>query len=399
MSGAVVRPRVGPVTIFDSVPLDELRRRTSVKWRHYPPDVLPLFVAEMDVPQPEPVIRAVSDALRAGDTGYDEGGPLAEAFAGFAAERYGWDVDVPATRTVPDVMLGIVELLGLLTDPGDAVVINPPVYPPFRGFVEHAGRRVVTAPLRPDGRLDLEVLGEAFTQARSDGRRAAYLLCHPHNPTGTLHTAAELRAVGELAAQHGVRVVADEIHAPLIPTAADGSAPHFVPATTQIPDAIALHSASKAFNLAGLRAALAIPGPAAAHDLARLPELVGHGVMHLGAVAQAAALRDCGPWLDDVLRGLGDNQRLLAALLADAIPDAVWAVPEATYFAWIDLRAAPAVRAGADPARLALRRGRVALNQGTTFGVEGTGFVRLNLAASTATLTEAVSRTALALAN
>ncbi len=399
MSGAVVRPRVGRVTLFDAVPLDQLRRRTSVKWQHYPPDVLPLFVAEMDVPQPEPVIRAVTDALSSGDTGYAEGTAYAEAFAAFAAERYGWDVDVPATRTVPDVMLGIVEVFGLLTGPGDAVVINPPVYPPFRGFVEHAGRRVVTAPLRPDGRLDLPVLGEAFAHARAQGRRAAYLLCHPHNPTGTLHTAAELRSVGELAARHGVRVVADEIHAPLIPTAADGSAPQFVPTTTQIPDAIALHSASKAFNLAGLRAALAVPGPAAAEDLARLPELVGHGVMHLGAVAQIAALRDCGPWLDEVLRGLGENQRLLAGLLADAMPDAVWPVPEATYFAWLDLRGMPAVRAGADPARLALQRGRVALNQGPTFGVEGTGFVRLNLAASTSTLTEAVSRTALALAN
>jgi cystathionine beta-lyase len=387
------------VTIFDSVPLDQLRARTSVKWRYYTPDVLPLFVAEMDVPQPEPVIRAVTGALRAGDTGYGHGAAYAEAFAAFAAERYGWDVDVPAVRTVPDVMLGIVEVLGLLTDPGDAVVINPPVYPPFRGFVEHAGRQVVTAPLRPDGRLDLDVLGEAFAHARSRGRRAAYLLCHPHNPTGTLHTAAELRSVGELAAQHGVRVIADEIHAPVIPTAADGSAPRFVPTTTQIPDAIALHSASKAFNLAGLRSALAVPGPAAADDLARLPELVGHGVMHLGSVAQAAALQDCGPWLDEVLSGLGANQRLVSGLLADALPDAVWAVPEATYFAWLDLRAVPAVRAGGDPARIALHRGRVALNDGATFGAEGGGFVRLNLAASAVTLTEAVSRLTLALAN
>jgi cystathionine beta-lyase len=385
-------------TVFDSVPLDQLRRRTSEKWRHYPPDVLPLFVAEMDVPQPEAVIRAVTDAVRTGDTGYAQGTAYAEAFAAFAAERYAWDVDVPTVRTVPDVMLGIVEVLDLLTAPGDAVVINPPVYPPFRGFVEKAGRTVVTAPLGPDGRLDLRVLDEAFGRARTHGRRVAYLLCHPHNPTGTLHTAAELRAVGELAAQHGVRVVSDEIHAPLVPTAADGSAPPFVPATTQIPDAIALHSASKAFNLAGLRAALAVPGPAAT-DLARLPELVGHGVSHVASIAQATAYRECGRWLDDLLGGLGENQRLLAALLADALPAAVWQVPAATYFAWIDLRALPPVQAGADPARLALDRGRLALNQGPTFGAEGTGFVRLNLAASTATLTEAVARLARAVAN
>lgn len=387
------------MTIFDSVPLADLRRRTSVKWQHYPPDVLPLFVAEMDVPLPEPVISAVGDAMRTGDTGYAQGTGFAEAFAGFASGRYGWDVDVSAVRPVPDVMTGYVEVLALLTDPGDAVVINPPVYPPFREFTEHSGRTVVTAPLGPDARLDLGALEDAFVRARTVGRRTAYLLCHPHNPTGTLHTAAELRAVGELAATHGVRVVADEIHAPLVPTAADGSAPRFVPTTTQIPDAIALHSASKAFNLAGLRAALAVPGPVAAADLARLPEIVGHGVMHLGALAQSVALRTCTPWLDEVLQGIGENQRLVARLLADAVPAAVWPVPDATYFAWLDLRAVPVVRDGADPSRLALDKGRVALNQGTTFGVEGTGFVRLNLAASTSTLTDAVSRLALALAN
>lgn len=381
------------MTIFDTVPLDQLRRRTSEKWRHYPPDVLPLFVAEMDVPQPEPVIRAVTDAMRLGDTGYPAGTAYAEALAEFAADRWDWTVDVAATRLVPDVMLGAVELLRLVTDPGDSVVISPPVYPPFAAFVDHAARRVVTAPLASDGRLDLASLDRAFGEATATGRRAAYLLCHPHNPTGALHTAAELRAVGELAAQHGVRVVADEIHAPLV--LGDGS--RFVPTTTQIPDAIALHSASKAFNLAGLRAAVAVPGPDAVADLARLPAVVADGVTHLGALAQQTAYREGGAWLDDVLDGLRSNQRLFANLLTEQVPTAVWSPPEATYFAWIDLRALDPVRAGADPARLALHRGRLALNPGPTFGAEGTGFVRLNLAASSATLTDAVGRLASAL--
>lgn len=378
------------MTIFDTVPLDQLRRRTSEKWRHYPPDVLPLFVAEMDVPQPEPVVRAVTDAMRLGDTGYPSGSAYAEAMAAFAAERWDWTVDVAATRLVPDVMLGAVELLRLVTDPGDAVVISPPVYPPFAAFVDHAARRVVDAPLGDDGRLDLEVLDRAFGEATATGRRAAYLLCHPHNPTGTLHTADELRAVGELATRHGVRVVADEIHAPLVL----GHGSRFVPTTTQIPDAIALHSASKAFNLAGLRAAVAVPGPDAVADLARLPAVVADGVTHLGALAQRTAYAECGAWLDEVLDGLRHNQRLVADLLAEQLPAAVWSPPEATYFAWIDLRALDAVRAGADPARQALHRGRVALNPGPTFGVEGQGFVRLNLAASTSILTEAVARLA-----
>jgi cystathionine beta-lyase len=388
------RTVVGVTTIFDTVPIEQLRRRTSEKWRAYPPDVLPLFVAEMDVPQPEPVIRAVHDAMTSGDTGYPHGRGFAHTFADFAVRRWGWEVDADACRLTSDVMVGVVEALRLMTDPGDAVVINPPVYPPFRGFVEHAGRRVVPAPLGPDHRLDLDALEAAFVRARGLGRRPAYLLCHPHNPTGTLHTAAELRAVGELAARHGVRVVADEIHAPLLP-----SRQTFVPTTTQIPSAIALHSASKAFNLAGLRAAVMVPGPDAVDDVARLSWVVGDGVMHLGVLAESVAYRECGDWLDLVLDGLGENQRLLSTLLADRVPAAVWSPPDATYLAWIDLRAVPAVRSGADAAALILERGRLAVNPGPTFGDEGAGFVRLNLAASTATLTDAVDRMALALAN
>ena len=387
------------MTIFDSVPLADLRRRTSVKWQHYPSDVLPLFVAEMDVPLPEPVISAVGDAMRTGDTGYAQGTGFAEAFAGFAAGRYGWDVDVSAVRAVPDVMTGIVEVLALLTDPGDAVVINPPVYPPFREFVEHAGRTVVTAPLGPDARLDLGALEDAFVRARAVGRRTAYLLCHPHNPTGTLHTAAELRAVGELAATHGVRVVADEIHAPLVPTAADGSAPGSSrrPPRSPTRSPCTPRPRRSTWRACGRRWRCPVRRrPPTWRDCRRSS---GTASCTWAPSRRRVALRTCTPWLDEVLQGIGENQRLVARLLADALPAAVWPVPDATYFAWLDLRAVPVVRDGADPSRLALERGRVALNQGTTFGVEGTGFVRLNLAASTSTLTDAVSRLALALAN
>ncbi|MYS47672.1 aminotransferase class I/II-fold pyridoxal phosphate-dependent enzyme, partial [Streptomyces sp. SID5998] len=195
---------------------DELRRRTSMKWRTHPADVLPLWVAEMDVPQPEAVVRAVTDALALGDTGYPAGTAYAEALAAFAAKRWGWDtLAVERTALVPDVMLGVVEMLKLVTGPGDPVIVNPPVYPPFFQFVTHMDRRVVQAPLGPDLRLDLDALDEAFGRAVAGGGRAAYLLCNPQNPTGTVHTAAELTAVAELAGRHGVRVVADEIHAPL----------------------------------------------------------------------------------------------------------------------------------------------------------------------------------------
>ncbi|POX38901.1 cystathionine beta-lyase [Streptomyces sp. Ru73] len=371
--------------------LDELRRRTSMKWRTYPEDVLPLWVAEMDVPLAEPVVRAVTDALARGDTGYPVGTAYAEALAGFAHERWGWDgLAVERTSVVPDVMLGVVEMLKLTTGPGDAVVVNCPVYPPFYQFVGNADRKIVEASLGPGHRIDLAALENAFRSAVAGGRRAAYLLCSPHNPTGTLHTAAELAAVAELAARYGVRVVADEIHAPVVATGAA-----FVPYLS-VPGAdggLSLMSASKGWNLAGLKAALAIAGPAAADDLARLPEEVGHGPSHLGVLAHTAALRDGRGWLDALLAGLDENRRLLADLLAAHLPEVRYTPAEATYLAWLDCRG---LGLGDDPAAVFLERGRVALSPGPDFGTGGAGHARLNLATSPEALTEAVRRMAAA---
>ncbi|MGW1777727.1 MalY/PatB family protein [Streptomyces sp. NPDC002143] len=371
--------------------LDELRCRTSMKWRTYPADVLPLWVAEMDVPLAEPIVRAVTEALALGDTGYPVGTAYAEALAAFAAERWGWDgLEVERTAIVPDLMLGVVEMLKLVTGPGDPVVVNPPVYPPFFQFVEHLDRRIAEAPLGADGRLDLDALEEAYRRAVAGGGRAAHLLCSPHNPTGTVHTARELSAVAALAGRYGVRVVADEIHAPL--TAAGAA---FVPylAVPGAESGLSLMSASKAWNLAGLKAALAVAGPGAAADLARLPEEVGHGPSHVGILAHTAALRGGTAWLDALLGGLDDNRRLLTALLAERLPGVRYRPGEATFLAWLDCRA---LDLGDDPAAVFLERGRVALNSGLTFGAGGAGHVRLNLATSPEILTEGVRRMAAA---
>ncbi|GHH00165.1 MalY/PatB family protein [Streptomyces lanatus] len=372
--------------------LDRLRRRTSMKWRTYPDDVLPLWVAEMDVPQAEPVVRALTDALALGDTGYPAGTGYAEALAAFAEKRWGWDgLAVERTAIVPDVMLGVVEMLKLVTGPGDPVVVNSPVYPPFYQFVEHMDRQVVEAPLGDGLRIDLDTLEESFRRATRGGRRAAFLLCSPHNPTGTVHTAAELTAVAALADRHGVRVVVDEIHAPITAVGID-----FVPylSVTGGENGLSLMSASKAWNLAGLKAALAIAGPDSAADLARMPEEVSHGPSHLGIIAHSAALRDGTDWLDALLAGLDDNRRLLADLLAEHLPAITHRPAEATYLAWLDCRA---LGLGDDPAEVFLRRGRVALNSGIPFGTGGAGHVRINLATSPELLTEGVRRMAAAL--
>lgn len=372
--------------------LEQLRRRTSMKWRTYPEDVLPLWVAEMDVPLAEPVVRAVREAMELGDTGYPAGTAYAEALAAFAAERWGWDgLAVECTAIVPDVMTGIVEMLKLVSGPGDPVVVNSPVYPPFFPFVENMGRKVVEAPLGADGRIDLGVLEDTFARLSAGAGRPAYLLCSPQNPTGAVHTADELAAVAALARTYGVRVVVDEIHAPL--TAAGAG---FVPYLS-VPGAesgLSLLSASKAWNLAGLKAAVAVAGPEAADDLARLPEEVGDGPSHVGVIAHTAALRDGGAWLDALLGGLDDNRRLLARLLAEHLPAVRYAPGQATYLAWLDCRA---LGLGGDPADVFLERGRVALNSGIPFGTGGEGFVRLNLATSPELITEAVRRMASAL--
>jgi cysteine-S-conjugate beta-lyase len=373
--------------------LDQLRQRTSAKWRAYPDDVLPLWVAEMDVPLAEPVARAITDAVARGDTGYTAGTAYPQAVAEFARRRWGWDgLAVERTALVPDVMHGVMEALRLVTEPGCAVVVNCPVYPPFYAFVAHADRRIVEAPLGAELRIDLGTLEDAFRRARAGGRPAAYLLCNPHNPTGVVHTADELAAVAELAERHGVRVIADEIHAPVV---AGGA--RFVPYLS-VPGAengLSLMSASKGWNLAGLRGALLVAGPAAAGELARVPVEVSESTSHLGVIAHTAAFRDGGEWLDALLAGLDDNRRLLAALLAEHLPAVRHRPGGATYLAWLDCRA---LGLGDDPAAVFLDRGRVALTSGLAFGTGGAGHARLNLATAPELLTEAVRRMATATA-
>ncbi|AZM45224.1 cystathionine beta-lyase [Streptomyces sp. WAC 06738] len=370
--------------------LAELRRRTSVKWRAYPPDVLPLWVAEMDTRLAAPVAEAVRTAVDLGDTGYATVEPYAEAVAEFAGRRWDWRVPTERIALVPDVMRGIAEVLRLVTAPDDAVVVNSPVYPPFYAYTEHLGLRVVEAPLGEDGRIGFAALAEAFASARAGGHRAAYLLCSPHNPTGTVHTAAELARVAALAGEHGVRVVADEIHAPLVPPGA-----RHVPYLT-VPGAergFALLSASKAWNLAGLKSAVAVAGEESAGELALLPQEMSHGASHLGALAHVAAFRHGGPWLDALLAGLDENRRLLGRLLAERLPGVEYRVPDGTFLAWLDCRA---LRLGDDPAAVFLEHGRVALASGIPFGTGGAGHARLNFATSPEVLTEAVDRMATA---
>jgi cysteine-S-conjugate beta-lyase len=365
--------------------LERLRSRTCAKWSVYPDDVLPLWVAEMDAVIAPPISAAVKDALDNGDTGYPFGHGYAEALASFASDRWGWTFDPAATSMVADVMSGVKEVARALGTDASAVIVTPPVYPPFFGVANKLGRTIVEAPLDAEGRLNQAALEAAFSEATAGGRSAVMLLCNPHNPTGTVHTRAELEMLAGLARQYGVRVISDEIHSPLImPTAT--FTPYLSVAGAENDFAVA--SASKGWNLAGFKAALVIAGPDAADEL-KSYGLYGAG--HIAVIAHTAAFNHARDWLDGAIAGIDANRQLLGDLLETHLPEVRYQAPEATYLAWLDCRD---LGLGDDPAAAFLEKSRVALSSGTGFGTLGNGFARLNLATSPEILTEAVTRMA-----
>jgi cystathionine beta-lyase len=374
---------VEPTTRFDDLSLDELRTRRSVKWRRYPDDVLPAWVAELDFPLAAPVHRALADALARDDTGYANADGLPAAFASFAAARWRWDVDPQRMLLVADIMSGVGELLRALTAPGDGVVVNPPVYAPFFMATREAGRRIVHVPL-VDGRVDPEGLERAF----ADGA-TAYLLCHPHNPVGRTHERGELEAIAALADRYGVTVISDEVHAPMT-----------LPGSTHVPyltvgDGVCVTSASKTWNLAGLKCAVIVAGSESMHATLneRIPPYLGAHASLFGVLAATAAFDHGDEWLDALLRHLDRNRALLGELLEEHLPDVGYVPPQAGYLAWLDCSE---LGLGIDPADAFLERGRVALGSGPTFGEQGRGCARLNFGTSGALLEEAVRRMALA---
>ena len=377
----------------EEISLAELRRRRSAKWRTYPSDVLPLPVAEMDFPLAAPVAEALHAAIRRSDVGYaSPNSGLAEALAGFTARRWGWQVDPAHVALAPEVGVAVVEVLRLLVQPGDRVVINPPVYDSFFPWLAEVGCQMVEVPLRQAGdgwALDLDAMESAF----HDGARV-HLLCSPHNPTGTLHHRQDLERLAALAARYGVTVLSDEIHAPLV---LPGRTHH--PFVSVSPEAaghgMVFTSASKAWNLAGLKcAAIVTADPATRRLVERLPEELPWRAGHLGVLAGIAAFQQGEPWLEEVLGVLDHHRRYLAELLAARVPAIRYRPPDASYLAWLDCTA---LGLGDDPSAFFLSRGRVALSSGPSFGRPGVGHVRLNMGTSRQVLAVAVDRMAAAI--
>ena len=363
--------------------LPELRARTSLKWSAYGPDVLPLWVAEMDAPLAPAVTRVLQDVAASGDLGYPAtDSALEDAFRAFARGRWAWEPG--AALPVADVMTGVVEALRLTRR--DVVIVTPPVYPPFFDAVALVGAQQVDVPLDREWQLDLDGLEQAFA---THAGRATVLLCNPHNPTSIAPGRPALVHVAELARRYDVRVVVDEIHAPLADPV--GFVPYLLVPGSE--DAYVVTSASKAWNLAGVKAALLLAGEDAVAAVRDLPPLVAHGVSHLGSQLQAAAWTEGIEWLDGVRADLAENRRILTGLLGQHLPRATAVVGHDSYLAWLDLSA---YALGGEAAEVLRERAGVALGLGSPFrGDDGRGgpdFARLNYATTPEILTEALAR-------
>jgi cystathionine beta-lyase len=367
--------------------LSRLRSLTGIKWNYYGDDVLPAWVADMDLPPAPVCVDAVRALLDRGDLGYNfaAAARIPEVFAQREATRFGWTPDVESTRLFCDVLQAVELSLWAHTKPGDGVVLLTPVYHPFYSAIETAKCRLVDVPLdAPDWQLDAERV-----EAAIDATTRVLLLCNPHNPTGHALRTEELHALADIAERHDLLVISDEIWSDLV------FAPErHIPFASVSPEAAArtvtITAASKAFNLAGMCCAvghLGHKGVAAA--VKALPRHLLGAVSSPGAEATLAAWTLGDEWLDATRARLQANRDHLAARLARELPQVGFTAPEATYLAWLDLRA---LGWGDDPAAVLLEKAGVGLSGGVQFGTAGAGFARLNFATTTELLDEIIDR-------
>lgn len=371
---------------------DEARRALVCKWGCVGEHELPAWVAEMDYAPAPPVLSAVQEALGRGMTGYPRfgaGGALGSAYAGFADRHYGWTVDPEQVIAVSDVTAGIRLALDVLSDPAP-VVLPTPAYPPQLDVSGVTGRDLVPVPLSPDApdaALDLDGIDRALA-----GGARTVLLTQPQNPLGRVYRRSELEGLRDVVTAHGARVVSDEIHAPLVLPGAEHVPYLSIPGTAE--HAVAVVAASKAFNTAGLRCAqLVTADPATRDRLVDVPMVRNDSWSPLGVVAAEAAYTQGDAWLASLVARLDELRTLLGRLVADHLPEARMRPLEATYLAWLDLRA----YGHRDPAAVVRERAGVVLAPGHDYQPGLDGHVRLNIATSHERLTEIVRRLATAL--
>ena len=377
-------------TIFD-------RRNTeSVKWNHFPSDVLPLWVADMDFAAPPAVTEALRQRVDHPIYGYptvQKG--LIKAIQAHLQRLYHWQVPDEQFLFLPGVVISFNLATQALAQPGGSVVFMTPVYMPFFDLAKNAGLQQVTVDLLQDETGRYTIDWEGFEAAMA-ARPNLFILCNPHNPVGRVFTRTELERVAEICLRYEVPIVADEIHSDLI-----YSGHQHIPIASLSPEiaanTITLMAPSKTFNVPGLGCSYAIiPNPKLRTAFNTARRGLVHGANLMGMIAAQAAYTDDSGWLPELLIYLEGNRDYLVEYVKTHIPEAHITAPEGTYLAWIDLRA---YNLEPRPCEYLIKNARVGLNEGAEFGKAGAGFVRLNFACPRSTLVEALERIRKALEN
>ena len=375
-------------SVFNLLTEDQLRRRKTIKWNYFEPDVLPLWIAEMDFPTSPAVLDAVRTCVANEEFGYPVFGEdtLPRATADWCRSRYGWHVHPEWVRLVPDVLKGMEVVVNFLTRPESPVALPVPAYMPFFDVLHVTGRQRVEIPMaqQDSGRyvLDPEAVDAAFAKGAG-----SLILCNPNNPLGTAFTEDELRTIVDIATRHGARVIADEIHAPLVYERRHVAAASVSDMAAET--VVTLVSASKGWNLPGLMCAQVIlSNPRDADEWDRINWLHRMGTSTVGIRANIAAYDQGEPWLDELLAYLRANRDHLARTLPELVPGVKVNTPEGTYLAWVDFRA---LNLPAEPAEYLLSKAKVALSPGIPFGAAvGSGFARLNFGTTRPILDRAI---------
>jgi cystathionine beta-lyase len=378
---------------FDSIV--NRRNTDSIKWCHYPPDALPLWVADMDFRSPEPVIAALRERVQHGVFGYGtEPSELRAVIVERLQRLYGWQVSPDWLVFLPGVVIGFNLTCRAFAAPGDGVLLQTPAYPPILSAPQNAGctRDSTELTLQADGHytIDLDLFERTIT-----GRTRVFILCNPHNPVGRVFTRRELQDMAQICLRHDVVICSDEIHCDFIYYGRE-----HIPIAALDPEVaahtITLMAPSKTFNIAGLHFALGIvPNEKLRKRLCAAKDGLVHEPDILGYTAALAAYRDGQPWLEQLMRYLEANRDFAVGYVNERLPGIHAGKPEGTYLLWLDCRQAGIP---GNPHKFFLERAKVALNDGPDYGQGGEGFLRLNFGCPRATLVEALRRMEVALA-
>jgi cystathionine beta-lyase len=388
---------------FDTLP--ERRGTDCAKWDATDPDVLPMWVADMDFTAPPEVVKALEDFVKKGVFGYPYYGDSPQnTVVEWMSSRHQWQIDPEAVSFASGVVTGFNRAAHAVTRPGDGYLVQTPTYGPFFGVEKNVGlsKQEMELTLNTDGSYSIDL--DAFEAAIMPETRI-FMLCNPQNPTGRVFTKDELEGMAEICLRHNIVICADEIHSDLV------YAGHkHIPIASLAPEiaenTITLVAPSKTFNVAGLQAsAVIIENEELRNKFAEAGKgLADHWLNLMGMIALETAYRQGAPWLEALMRYLDGNRAYATEFVNQKLPGVRMAKPEGTFLAWLDCRE---LLSGTDFVEdetvyfspFFAKEARVALNKGTWFGKGGEGFARLNFGCPRHVLEEGLARMQGALVN